>query len=237
MAYRVKLHIFEGPLDLLLFLIKKNEVDIYDIPIATITEQYLEYLDLITELDLEAAGDFILLAATLIRIKAKMLLPKLDTEEEEEEDPRMELVQRLLEYKRFKELTPFLSEQEAYQSSYYARKNFSFELNDEEPEVGDSLTDVSLFQLMEMFKKVLEKAPKPTFHRIEILNVTLEEQIDYILLYLQERKRALFADLMSELGDRIRIIVTFIAILELVKRNQLFIKQTAPFGDIWIQKI
>lgn len=236
MTYRVKLNNFEGPLDLLLFLIKKNEVDIYNIPIAKITRQYLEYLELIKLLDLESASEFIYLAATLIRIKAKMLLPKPEIEEEEEDDPRMELIQRLLEYKRFKDLTPFLSEQEIEQRNYYARKYFRFELGADEDQAEESLTDVSLFHLMEVFKKVLDKAPKPTFHRVEVISVTLEEQIKYVLDCLKKDSQVLFADIMLELADRMAIIVTLIAVLELVRRNRLLIKQISPFGDIWIQK-
>lgn len=238
MAYRVKLHIFEGPLDLLLFLIKKNEVDIYDIPIAEITRQYLEYVELIKLFDLESASEYIYLAATLIRIKAKMLLPKPETDEEEEEaDPRMELVQRLLEYKRFKDLTPFLSEKESVQRNFYPRRYFRFDLPEEEEHVEDSLNEVSLFQLMEVFKKVIEKVPEPTFHRVEVISVTLEEQIDFILSHLVEKSQILFGELMEHFRDRITMIITFIALLELVKRNVLFIKQINPFGDIWIQKV
>lgn len=239
MAYRVKLQNFEGPLDLLLFLIRKNEVDIYDIPIALITHQYLEYVELIKLLDLDSASEYIYLAATLIRIKAKMLLPKPETEDEEEEDPRMELVQRLLEYKRFKDLTPFLAEQESTQRNFFSRKYFKFDLQeDEEPEdVENSLNNVSLFQLMEVFKKILEKAPEPTFHRVEVISVTLEEQIEYVKGLLETQNPLLFADIMRDLLDRISIIVTLIAILELHKRNQLLIKQLVPFGDIWIQKL
>ncbi|MCI0447359.1 segregation/condensation protein A, partial [bacterium] len=125
MPYRVKLEAFEGPLDLLLFLIKKSEVDIYDIPIADITQQYLEYLEIITQLDLEGAGDFILVAATLIRIKAQMLLPKPPLEEgEEEEDPRAELVRRLLEYQRFKEVAVQMSDLENHQRLLFPRAFF-----------------------------------------------------------------------------------------------------------------
>lgn len=244
MPYRVKLQNFEGPLDLLLFLIKKNEVNIYDIPIAEITRQYLEYLEIISLLDLESASDFIYLAATLIRIKAKMLLPKPPGEdEEEEEDPRLELVQRLLEYKRFKDLTPYLAENETIQRDYYPRHYFDLEIPDEDEPVDYSLTNVSLFQLMEVFKKVLEKAPKPTFHRVEILPITLEEQIEQVLDYLKAGAPLLFRDLIIDLSQRraeaplrLLIIVTFIAILELFKRDQILFRQQIPFGDIWIQK-
>jgi len=238
MPYRVRLQNFEGPMDLLLFLIRKNEVDLLDIPIALITRQFLEYVELIKLLDLEGASDFILLAATLIRIKAKMLLPKPENEDdEEEEDPRFELIQRLLEYKRFKDITPELAEKEMLQRDYFSRNYFKFEI-EEEPEevVEESLNDISLFKLMEIFKIALEKAPKTTFHRVEMLSVTLEEQVVFLQTCLKEKSQILFADVMTQLEGRIMIIVTFIAILELVRRDEILVKQMQPFGDIWIQR-
>ncbi|MCK5738699.1 segregation/condensation protein A [bacterium] len=238
MPYRVRLQNFEGPMDLLLFLIHKNEVDLLDIPVALITRQFLEYVELIKLVDLESASDFILLAATLIRIKAKMLLPKPETEDdEEEEDPRFELIQRLLEYKRFKDITPELAEREMLQRDYFSRNYFKFE-DEEEPEevVEESLNDVSLFKLMEIFKLALEKAPKLTFHRVEMLNVTLEEQVIFLQSCLKEKSQILFADVMTQLEGKIMIIVTFIAILELVRRDEILVKQMQTFGDIWIQK-
>ncbi|MCI0515089.1 segregation/condensation protein A [candidate division KSB1 bacterium] len=236
MSYRVRLQNFEGPLDLLLFLIKKNEVDIYNIPIALITKQFLEYLELITTLDLEGASEFIYLAATLIRIKAQMLLPRDDNgEDEDEEDPRMELVQRLLEYKRFKDVTPNLAEHERTQRDYYGRTYFKFDIADIDETLDDSLTDVTLFQLMEVFRRTLENAPKTTFHRVEIDPVTVEEQIDYIVNMLEAKRHVLFSDIMANLKERLIIIVTFLAILELIRREKILIKQAAPFEEIWIQ--
>lgn len=234
MAYRVKLQNFEGPLDLLLFLIKKNEVDIYDIPIAEITAQYLEYVEIIKLLDLESAGEFILLAATLIRIKAQMLLPRPQTDEEEEIiDPRMELVSRLLEYKRFKELAVKLSNFEEDQGNVFSR-GFYQEL---EPvtEVGIELDeDVTLFSLISAFKQVLDRMPKETFHRVEDIQISLDEQIEYILNQLSNGKRITFFELISHIRDKLMIVVTFIALLELIKRGKLIARQLKAFGEIWI---
>ncbi len=236
MSYRVRLQNFEGPLDLLLFLIKKNEVDIYNIPIAFITKQYLEYLELITIMDLESASEFIYLAATLIRIKVQMLLPRTENgEEEDEEDPRMELVQRLLEYKRFKDVTPNFAERERLQRDYYGRTYFKFDIADIDETLDDSLTDVTLFQLMEVFRRTLENAPKTTFHRVEIDPVTVEEQINFIINMLEARRHVLFSEVMASLNERLIIIVTFLAILELIRRDKILIKQAAPFEEIWIQ--
>ncbi len=236
MAYRIKLDNFEGPLDLLLFLIKKNEVDIYDIPIAEITAQYLEYVEIIKLLDLESAGEFILLAATLIRIKAKMLLPRPQSDEEEEIiDPRMELVSRLLEYKRFKELAVKLSDLEDEQSKVFPRGYY----DDYEPategeiELGE---DVTFFSLISAFKQVLDRLPKETFHHVELIQTSLEEQIDYILSRLVVGKQITFVELVSHVRDRIIIVVTFMAMLELIKRGDLITRQSKAFGEIWIAR-
>ena len=236
MAYRVKLQNFEGPLDLLLFLIKKNEVDIYDIPIAEITSQYLEYVDIIKMLDLESAGEFILLAATLIRIKAKMLLPRPQTDEEEEIiDPRMELVTRLLEYKKFKELAFKMSEIEEEQSKVFGRGNFD-EFHHEDEDGIDLDEDVTIFSLITAFKQVLDRMPRETFHHVEVIPISLEEQIEYILNHLVEGKQITFFELISHLRDKLIMVVTFIAMLELIKRGELIIRQSKSFGEIWITR-
>ena len=234
MAYRVKLKNFEGPLDLLLFLIKKNEVDIYVIPISDITRQYLEYVDILQLLDLEAAGEFILLAATLIRIKAKMLLPRPKHDDDEDIiDPRMELVTRLLEYKRFKEVAYKFGELEETRGKLFNRKYFE-ELEDkptDEIELGE---DVSLFSLITIFKQVLDQMPKESFHQVEDIRITMEEQIEYILQFKSENKQVSFYEMISRLKDRIIVIVTFLAILELIRQGEITTRQSSPFGEIWI---
>jgi segregation and condensation protein A len=233
MAYRVRLKNFEGPLDLLLFLIKKNEVDIYDIPIAEITRQYLEYVEIIQLFDLEAASEFILLAATLIRIKAQMLLPRPKTEDDEEIiDPRMELVTRLLEYKRFKEAAYKLSELEARQSNIFRRGYF--EEFEEKGSDEINLGDMSLFSLIATFKQVLDKMPKESFHQIIDIHITVEEQINYVLQFKLESEQVSFYELISQLKDRLIVIVTFLAVLELIRRGEIKTRQASPFGEIWI---
>lgn len=234
MAYRVKLQNFEGPLDLLLFLIKKNEVDIYDIPIAEITSQYLEYVEIIKLLDLESAGEFILLAATLIRIKAKMLLPRPQTDEEEEIiDPRMELVSRLLEYKRFKELAFKLSDLEEKQSNVFSRGYYQ----EIEPDTESGIEideEVTLYSLISAFKQVLDRMPKETVHHIEDIQISLEEQSEYILNRLGNGNQITFFELVSHIRDKLIIVVTFIALLELIRRGELIARQSKAFGEIWI---
>jgi len=240
MAYRVKLTNFEGPLDLLLFLIKKSEVDIYDIPIANITRQYLEYVAILQMLDLEVAGDFILLAATLIRIKAQMLLPKSpESEEVEEEDPRQELVRRLLEYQRYKEVAEHLSVFEANERYFYARGHLdlNFDDNDFSDWLDYSKGNVSLFDLMAVFKQVLMRVPKELQHKVERLPISVEEQIEYIQQELQIGKRLLFISLLQKLPGKIYMIVTFIALLEMMRRGMATATQSGPYGEIWINQV
>ncbi len=236
MTYRVKLRNFEGPLDLLLFLIKKNEVDIYDIPMADITRQYLEYVEIFKLLDLEGASEFILLAATLIRIKARMLLPRPEPEDDEEIiDPRLELVTRLLEYKRFKEVAHKLADFEDRRSRHFNRGY----LEEFEPPPDDGVElgeDVNLFTLIATFKQVLDRLPKVTYHEVVDVKVSIEEQIEYILGQLAVAKTISFYDLMVQLGDRLKVVVTFMALLELVKRGEIKLRQSTPFGEIWIAR-
>lgn len=236
MPYRVQLEKFEGPLDLLLFLIRKSEVDIYDIPIAEITKQYLAYLEILEFLDLENAGEFILMAATLIRIKVKMLLPRPETEEDEVDDPRQELVQRLLEYQSFKEVASHLDDLEDSQSHFYPRQNYSFE-KEEAPEEEEPGRDVSMFDLMAAFVEILKRAPTIAQHTIERIPVTIEEQSAYILGYLEKRETVLFTELMTQIKERIVLIVTFVAILDLVRNKRLLLSQNQPFAEIWLKKV
>jgi len=237
MPYRVKLEAFEGPLDLLLFLIKKSEVEIYDIPIAEITQQYLEYLEIITQLDLEGAGDFILVAATLIRIKAQMLLPKPPLEEgEEEEDPRAELVRRLLEYQRFKEVAVQMSDLENHQRLLFPRAFFDHDFEANGGSYWQPPTNVTLFDLMGVFKQILARATVEKQHTIETLSVSTEEQIDFIEQELQIKDQLLFMALIERMPTKMMMIVTFIALLELIKRGRVNIMQTGSFGEIWIRR-
>ena len=237
MPYRVKLENFEGPLDLLLFLIRKNEVEICDIPIAEITQQYLEYVEIIQVLDIETASDFVLMAAMLMRIKAQMLLPRpLQEEEEEVEDPRQELVQRLLEYKKYKESAVDLSDIELRERRYFSRGGFRFKVNGFDEELSDSY-DVGLFDLVAAFQQVLDRAAKVSVHRVEELDVSLEDRLQFLEGFFKERQRAFFHEIFEPYADRIVLIVTFIAILELIRRRVLRVAQSVPFEDIIVTKV
>ncbi len=237
MRYRVKLDIFEGPFDLLLFLIRKNEVDIYDIPIARITEQFLEYIEAMRILDLNVAGDFIEMVAILMHIKARMLLPKMVTEgEEEPDDPRTELVERLLEYKRFKEVSYDLKQLEEERKKYFPRKDFKFiERESKEPSTEEFLEKVTLFDLIIAFKRALDNMPKVTYHQVERIEVTVEQQSEFLLSELKEKKMILFQDLMKRFQQKIVLIVTFIALLELIRRGVVEVRQSDVFDEIRIK--
>jgi segregation and condensation protein A len=228
-TFPVKLEVFEGPLDLLLFLLRKNEIDIYDIPIALITRQYLEYIELMKELDLDLASEFILMAATLIRIKVKMLLPR--DEIEEEEDPREELVSALLEYKKYKEAALSLRRKEEEEQVFFPRSDFSFVDKDENLE---PLKEADLFDLLVAFKKVLDNQPRESFHSIEFQKVDLEQRIQYILDYLTDKEKVSFEELFQDNPVRLVLVVTFMAILELIRLHEIRVMQRKHFSRIFI---
>jgi segregation and condensation protein A len=235
--YKVKLQAFEGPLDLLLFFIKRDELDIYDIPIARITREFLEYLHLLQELDLEIAGDFIVMAAELMQIKVRMLLPR-EEGVEEEEDPRAELVRRLLEYKRFKEASLAMQGLEYEQSRYFYRQGFHADpklISIEDQEA--SLKDITMFNLIAAFKKVLDRIPKKLYHDVELMNVTIDEQMSYIADVFRMQDEIGFIELVEHMTEKIRIIVTIIAMLEMVKQRFIGLKPSEHEDDFIIYKI
>jgi segregation and condensation protein A len=236
MAYKIKLDIFEGPFDLLLFLIKKDEVDIYDIPIHDVTNQFLEYIELMKILDLEIAGEFIEMVAILMRIKARMLLPKpAHLTDEEYEDPRTELVEKLIAYKQFKDAAADMSQFEDQRRKHFTRMFFM--MSSPEPGVSNEeyLENVTLFDLLLAFKKALDAMPKITHHEVRRIEVTVEQQQQYILGKITPNAIVLFQELMTEIKERIVIIVTFIALLEMIKSRQIEVRQTELFGDIRIK--
>ncbi|HNE84255.1 MAG TPA: segregation/condensation protein A, partial [bacterium] len=235
--YRVKLEQFEGPLDLLLFFVRKDELNIYDIPIAYITKQYLEYLHLMRTLNLDIAGEFILMAATLMRIKAKMMLPPDPTTEEEEEliDPRQELSRRLVEYRQFKEASKSLAELDEYWRSVYRRSYFNFDLIPQQTEEAVGLKDISFFDLLTAYKNAMAKKPAVIYHNVERLNVTVEEQQEYIMDFFRDRNMYTFLELVEDMS-KIEVVVTFLALLDLVKKGEIAARQTTLFDDIWIYK-
>jgi segregation and condensation protein A len=196
----------------------------------------MEYIELMQELDLEIAGEFILMAATLIRIKAKMLLPKEAVEEDaEEEDPRAELVRQLLEYKRFKEVAESFIEIEEKQRRIFPRVYFKWAKKYEEEDTEEEvLKDISIFDLLTAFKSVLENIPKESLHQVGGIGVTIEDQITNVLKLLEENERLIFSDLMKKYQERVTIVVTFVAILELIRTHKIVIQQASLFGEIYI---
>ncbi len=234
-SYTVRTESFEGPLDLLLYLIKKNEVDIYNIPIAAVTRQYLEYLEVMKELNLDIAGEFLVMASTLIQIKSRMLLPPAagdDDAEQEEEDPRAELVRRLLEYQRYKDAAERLGEREMLGREIFARKFVSPEFADMKPE--EAAPEVELFDLIEAFRALLAKVPEDTFHEVGSEGLTISDRINEILDLIRGKESVTFERLFIGPLTREYIVVTFLAILELCKLKMVRILQANSFGVIWI---
>jgi segregation and condensation protein A len=230
--YRVQLKNFEGPLDLLLFFIKRDELDIYDIPISHITSEFLEYIRLLEELDLDVASEFIYMASMLMSIKARMMLP-IDADEDEEldeSDPRYELVQKLLEYKRYKEMAEKLTViSDETQKKYY--RGYLDEDDVEKQASGEALKDVTLFDLMSAFRKVLGDIKRQhSYHTVEKITHTVEEQSEYVLELLQNRGRTSFYDICMQLKQKTVIVVTFLAVLEMLKEQQinLFVEDEDP---------
>ena len=221
MELEVKLQAFEGPLDLLLYLIEKNKLDIYDIPIVEITEQYLDYVSKMPKDDLDLASEFLVMAATLIDIKSKMLLPKEIDENGEEIDPRAELVEKLIEYKMYK----------------YA----ATELRD--MQVDNLLSDVDLAKLNEIFQMVLKRQVdkidpvRSKFGKIEMEEVSLPDKISYVSTTIRKRKKCSFKQLLEEAKSKVEVIVSFLAVLELIKVGEIEVHQEKTFGDIYIDSI
>lgn len=232
MTTRVQLEIFEGPLDLLLHLIKKNEVSITDIPIATITEQYLATLEVMQTLNLDVAGEFLVMAATLIHIKSRMLLPATDAEEDEEEgaDPRAELVRRLLEYQRFKDAADQLERREVLTRDVFVRSAAPAE---EIPAPG--FREVSIFELLTALKRVLDRLPKDVVHEVLLEKITVREKMTLLLDHLRNHGKTLFESLFAEVKSRMEVVVTFLAMLELVKMRAIRIYQEEATGPIQIE--
>jgi segregation and condensation protein A len=232
--YTVKLEIFEGPMDLLLHLIRKNEVDIFDIPISLITDQYLEYLDMMKALNINVAGDFILMASTLLHIKSRMLLPEQDKDNmDEEEDPRIEITRPLLEYLRLKEVAGELSAREMLDRDVFKRHmpgDYMSQLDGSSMEL-----DVNIFQLMDAFKRIVEQKLPGTTMLLISDTVSIKDKTALILQQLKQKSTVFFKELFDEKQTISEFIATFLALLELVHIGMVRVFQPAPDSDIRLE--
>jgi segregation and condensation protein A len=234
-AYPVRLANFEGPLDLLLHLIKKNEVSIYDIPITLITAQYLEYIDLMREMNLDVAGEFLVMAATLIHIKSRLLLPRPDpTQEDPEEDPREALIRRLLEHQKFKAAAELLHERETLRSAQWTRPDGPIaEIAGEPPEPE---IEVDLFSLITAFRAVVERARQRPKVYLPAEQIAIEDRIEQLLSRLSETEACGFEDLFADVQTRPGLIVTFLALLEMIRLKLIRVFQSGVLGPIRVYK-
>jgi segregation and condensation protein A len=242
--YHVRLAVFDGPMELLLHLIRKNEVDIYDIPIAEITRQYLETLDLMEELNIDLASEFLVMAATLIHIKSKMLLPpphEDGTTDELGEDPRNDLVARLLEYERYKEAAQQLHQQEEVRGAIWIRPEEAMRAlegtNGHDKTPAEGLVDVDLFELFSAFREVLGRVRQRVDLVYEREFISIEEMIDRLKERLSPGSQSTFGDLFDQAHDRATVIVTFLAVLELTRLREIRIFQQNLFGPIHVQRL
>ena len=229
--YKVQLDVFEGPLDLLLYLIKKSEVDVHDIPVETITSQYMDYLGLMRMLDLNIAGEFLVMAATLMMIKSRMLLPveeQPELEEDEEEDPRWDLVRQLVEYKKFKDAAMFLEDMEGLRENVFVREGEGVQLGARD----SSMQDVSIFDLITAFNEALSRVNDESLTEIFADRFTVAEKTDELLRLMGERGGLSLTSLFQGMKSRGEMICTFLALLELIKLKQIRAEQPGAFGDI-----
>ena len=237
--YKVKLEVFEGPLDLLLYLIKRDEVDIYDISIERITKQYLSYLGAFQVLNIELAGEFIVMAANLLYIKSRTLLPveqQMAEEDAEEDDPRWELIRQLIEYKKFKEAASLMRDQEAMQENLFARVPVTPDLAPSENLLVD---EVGIFDLIHAFQKILKRLEKKPEDLREIFaeNFTVSDKIDHVLRLTSSGVPIRFEELFADAAGRTEIVVTFLAMLELIRLKQLRVRQESLCAEIWIDRV
>lgn len=229
--YKVRLDVFEGPLDLLLYLIKRDELDIYNIPIEHVTRQYMQYLETMQMLDLNIAGEFLVMAATLMMIKSRMLLPVEERPElePEEEDPRWDLVRQLVEYKKFKDAALHLELLALRREDVFAREGEHVQLG-AEPDVA--LQDVSIFDLISAFNEALKKAPKESVAELFSDRYTVADKIDELTRLLRERTSVRLGEMLGRMRHRYEMVCTFLAVLELIRLKQIRARQEVVFGDI-----
>lgn len=233
--YRIQLQEFEGPLDLLLFFIQRDEVDIFDIPIARITDEYLEYVRLIEEIDLDGVADFIYMAALLINVKVRMLLPRPELDEDGEPiDPRRELVERLLEYIRYKEASEGLAVYHENRANLFTRGAASAQQDEFENTVPDALVNTTLFDLISALRRVLTEVPETPIFALEIVDFTVEQQRAYVMEQLGTHGRVAFVDLARHWNKGF-IIATFLAILEMAQQGFIRLSPTASADDFYVE--
>ncbi|MFL2478271.1 MAG: segregation and condensation protein A [Verrucomicrobiales bacterium] len=232
---RVSLEIFEGPLDLLLYLIKKDEVDIYDVSIERITSQYVEYIDTFKILNIELASEFIVMAATLMYIKSRTLLPRNEQAPEDdvdEEDPRWELIRQLVEYKKFKDAAYYLERREADNQQIFASERQDAEEDDEEP-----ILNVGIFDLIRAFQGILKRfEDEEDLAEIADDRFTVSDKIDYLMVRVNKGEKIKFAELFAEATTKGEVMVTFLALLELIRLNEFQVRQERILGEIEIKR-
>ena len=238
MNYKIHLEMFEGPLDLLLYLVKKDHLNIYDIPIAKVTSQYLEYINLMQLLDLNIVGEFLVMAATLMQIKSKMLLPAEELAVlEQQEDPRAELVKRLLEYEKFKQIAENLKQREISQQEVFKRpRTETPEQVDTSNDPKDKYFEASIFDLISAFSQALKDIPREVFYEVIKDQYTVEQKVHDILHLLLLQTEIKLSELFAKTKSKMEIIVIFLAILELAKMKEIVSRQDVEFEDIIIAR-
>lgn len=240
-TYTIRIEAFEGPFDLLLFFIERDELDIYDIPIARITDDFLGYVQTMESLNIDLASEFILVAATLMRIKAKMLIPRKEVDEQGNEiDPREELIQRLIEYKAYKEATDELRRKEEARSMAFPRGNVEVELKAlaEEALADAELESLTLYKLMQAFKRVMERfeeASRHPVHTIVKYTFTVQEEQNQIIQKMVYKPRLDFEDIFAASQNRIHAIITFLALLEMINNQVVRILAGEGINNFWIE--
>jgi len=242
LTYNIKIDAFEGPFDLLLFFIERDELDIYDMPIARITDDFLAYVHTMENLNIDLASEFILVAATLMRIKAKMLIPRKEVDEQGNEiDPREELIQRLLEYKSYKEVTDELRRKEESRSMTFPRGNVVVELQSlaEEALADAELESLTLYRLMQAFKRVMERFEQAKLHPVHTIvkySYNVQEEQTFILDQFSKKPRLDFEDIFNKSENRIHAIITFLALLEMINNQTVRILAGEGINNFWIER-
>lgn len=242
MSFEIKLPLFEGPFDLMLFFIERDELDIYDIPISKITQDFLDYIHHLEKMEIEVASDFILFAATLMKIKSKMLIPRPELDENGEEiDPREELIRHLLEYKKYKSVITELSKLEEIRLAKEQRGNILAEIKQlaKADDVDAEMQDLDLYKLLKVFQKVMSKYSSrtdETKHTVIQYPYTIEQQKDFVLEKMLLKDRVPFTEFISYKPEKIFVIYTFLAILELLQLSMVTITIGEGFNNFWVEK-